>query len=258
MPRQARVDTPPLHIGLSGWNYREWRDRFYAGVPQRAWLAHAVRHFNAIEINSTFYRLPRESGVARWRAHAPPGFVYAIKGSRYVTHVQWLNDAAEPVARLRDLVRPLGAALGPVLWQMHPRLKKDLPLLAELLDVLGATWPDARHCVELRHASWFDDETAALLAGRRIANVISHAARFPLWEAVTADLVYVRLHGAPKTYFSQYSLPELAAWAEKIRGWRGEGRAVHVYFDNDADGHAPYDALSLMQRLGVEWSGSAA
>jgi uncharacterized protein YecE (DUF72 family) len=248
------AEGPQLRIGLSGWNYRSWRDGFYKGVPQRRWLEHCAETFGAIEVNATFYRFFKPSVFEGWHDRTRDGFVFALKGHRLVTHRHRLHDVAETVHQLRGQFDRLGDKLAAVLWQLPPGLEKNPERLAAFADLLQ-TWGETRHAVEFRHASWFDDETADLLSRRGIANVLSDADDWPLWDAVTADLVYVRLHGRP-TYAGRYGKQGLAPWAERIAAWRADGRAVHVYFDNDAQGHAPYDALALMEMAGADRDGT--
>lgn len=247
--RRGRSGAPRAVIGTSGWSYPGWRGGFYRGVPQRSWLAHCAAHFTGIEVNATFYREVKEATLARWRDETPEDFAFAVKGHRYVTHVTRLKAPGAPVARQRDAVAALGPKLAVVLWQLPGTLHKDMDRLAGLMAALEA-WPGVRHAVEFRDTSWFDDEVAAALAEARVASVVSDAADWPMWEAVTTDLVYVRLHGHTRTYASAYSGPALAAWADHARRWLGQGREVHVYFDNDAEGAAPYDALRLLELLG--------
>jgi uncharacterized protein YecE (DUF72 family) len=238
-----------IYVGLSGWSYPEWRDGFYKGVPRRRWLAHCAEHFNAVEVNATFYRMMAETTYAKWLAETPENFAFAIKGNRFVTHIDRLRAPEAPLARQRDNVQAMGSRLRVVLWQMPPRLGKDLTRLDRLVTAL-ADWPEVRHALEFRDTSWFDDETAERLAAAKLAVCVSDAGDWPRWDRVTGDLVYVRLHGSPRTYYSRYDKRKLKRWAEHVRGWAAEGREVHVYFDNDAEGHAPYDALKLIAALG--------
>jgi uncharacterized protein YecE (DUF72 family) len=238
-----------IYVGLSGWSYPDWRKGFYEGVPQRRWLAHCAEHFNAVEVNATFYRLFPETTYAKWLAETPAGFAFAIKGNRFVTHVDRLQSPEAPLARQRESARALGERLRVVLWQMPPRFAKDIGRLDRFAAALAA-WPEPRHALEFREPSWFDDETAARLAAAKLAVCLSDAGDWPCWERVTTDLVYARLHGRPRTYYSRYDDATLARWAGRARGWADEGREVHLYFDNDAAGHAPYDALRLIAMLG--------
>jgi uncharacterized protein YecE (DUF72 family) len=242
-----------LLVGLSGWSYPEWKDNFYAGVPPRLWLAHVAAHFPAVEINIGYYRWLRRSVIEAWMRQTPPAFRFAAKGPRTVTHVRRLKNVAEVVAQQRETYSAFGDRLAAVLWQMPANFRKDEERARRLSDfaaLLGAEWPSARHVVELRHRSWFDDDTAAALARHRIASCQSDAADWPMWDAVTTDLVYIRLHGHTRTYASGYSRASLERWAGRIGRWRAEGRDVQVYFDNTAMGHAPRDALRLLDLAG--------
>jgi len=239
-----------LCIGTSGWAYDAWAGGFYAGVPRAKWLAHYARHFDAVEVNATFYHALQPATFAGWRAATPRGFRFAVKASRYLTHIRRLAFARSSLLAQREALAPLGAKLAVVLWQLPARLQRDTARLARFLRMLGA-WPRVRHAVEFRHSSWFDDEVARLLEKHRIAAVQSDAADWPRWDAVTTDLVYVRLHGRRETYRSAYSSRELRVWAKRIRRWRAEGREVHVYFDNTDAGHAVENALALRRLLGT-------
>jgi len=239
-----------IRVGLSGWSYPAWRSGFYKDVPQRRWLAHCATHFNTIEVNATFYRMLKQASYARWRAETPDGFVFAIKGNRAVTHFRLLKGPAAPIAAQKDNSAALGDKLRVVLWQVPARLQKDIRRLAGFAREL-AVWSGVRHAVEFRHGTWFDDETAELLAEHGLAICISDAADWPRWDRVSNDLVYVRLHGAVRTYHSRYDDKELASWAQRIKVWHDESCVVHVYFDNDAEGHAPYDAMRLMELLDI-------
>jgi uncharacterized protein YecE (DUF72 family) len=238
-----------LRIGTSGWTYDAWADGFYAGVPRAKWLGHYARHFDAVEVNATFYHALKPATFARWRDATPAAFRFAIKASRYLTHIRRLGFPRASLRKQRDEAAPLGGKLAVVLWQLPAGLHRDLGRLERFVAALRA-WPRVRHAVEFRHDSWFDDEIAAALGGSGIAVVQSDAADWPMWDAVTTDLVYVRLHGHRLTYSSAYSRRELASWAKRIRGWRGEGRDVHVYFDNTDAGHAVEDAETLRRLAG--------
>lgn len=237
-----------LHIGTSGWSYPEWRGHFYADVPQRRWLAHLAGRFTAVEVNATFYRQIKESTYRRWGDETPPGFAFAIKGHRFITHVKRLQDTAEPLRHMREQSAPLGDKLKAVLWQLPANFHKDFNQLEDFVQNL-ADWPGVRHVMEFRHASWFADDVRGLLEQNAIANAISDAADWPMWDAVTDDVAYVRLHGHDETYVSTYGADGLKPWAAKIRRWRGQGRDVHVYFDNTASEAAVEDAAQLMKML---------
>lgn len=243
MPRALRGLTC---IGTSGWSYAAWREEFYEGRPARQWLAFCAARFTAIEVDATFYRLQSLQTFRRWRGATPPGFRFAIKAHRYLTHDKKLKDPLGPIRLERERAAGLGDKLAVVLWQLPRNFHRNLERLAGFLRALRA-WRRTRHAIEFRHASWFCDEVAGCLREHRIAVCQSHAADWPLWDTVTTDLVYVRLHGGEVTYASSYSESELRAWARKVRRWRREGRDVHVYFDNDAYGYAPRNALRLIR-----------
>ena len=236
------------HIGTSGWNYKSWRDGFYGDTPQKEWLRFCAERFTSIEVNGTFYRLQEKSTFKKWRDQTPDGFSFAIKGHRYVTHNKKLLDAEEPVIRCRDSASPLGKRLAAVVWQLPAFLKKDIERLEKFVRVLRH-WETTRHAIEFRHKTWFDDEVADILREHGVAVCMSDAPDWPLWDAVTTDLVYIRLHGHTRKYASSYNKPALKRWATRIQGWLKQNRAVHVYFDNDAEGAAPQNALTLLQML---------
>ena len=232
-------------IGTSGWIYDSWRDDFYAGRPGREWLRLCAARFTAIEINSTHYRLQSIETFRRWRGETPPAFRFAVKAHRYLTHNKKLKDPLASIRLERERAAGLGDKLAVVLWQLPQNFHRNLERLAGFARALRA-WRRPRHAIEFRHASWFDAEVAACLRAHRIAACQSDAADWPLWDAVTTDLVYVRLHGHEVTYASNYTERELRAWARKVRRWMAEGRDAHVYFDNDSYGYAPRNAARLI------------
>lgn len=251
----ARSATPPIgpplgraYIGTSGWNYDSWRETFYEGCPRREWLARCAQHFSAIEVNATFYRLQSLETFRRWRTQTPPDFRFAIKANRYLTHNMKLAHPLDSIVLERSRAAGLGAKLAAVVWQLPRNLHRNLPRLEAFARALRH-WRNTRHAIEFRHPSWFDDDVAACLQDRGIAVCQSDSADWPLWDAVTTDLVYVRLHGHTVTYASGYSDRELRSWAGRVRRWRRERRDVHVYFDNDAWGYAPRDAVKLIDMI---------
>lgn len=246
------------YVGTSGWSYDGWKDGFFEGVPKNRWLEHCAERFTGVEANGTFYRLQSERTFEKWIERTPDDFVFTAKGHRYVTHNKKLIDADETVATSRDNMRPLEKKLAVVVWQLPSRFARNVERLESFVRTLSRKWTSVRHSIEFRDASWFTDDVADLMGKHRLAVCQSDAADWPLWDAVTTDLVYVRLHGHTRTYASSYSSGSLDAWARKIRRWTREGRDVHVYFDNDAEGAAPYDALDLMERLGQKKEAAAA
>jgi uncharacterized protein YecE (DUF72 family) len=235
-------------IGTSGWAYDEWAATFYAQCPRAHWLERYAQAFDAVEVNATFYHLLPRATFAHWRRQTPAHFRFAIKASRYLTHVRRLDFPLAALARQRDAAGALGRKLAVVLWQLPASLRADDRLLERFLQRL-ARWDDARHAVEFRHRSWFEEGVRRRLARAGIAIVQSDAADWPIWRALSSDLVYVRLHGHRRTYISTYAASTLTRWAERCCAWRAEGRRVHVYFDNTAQGHALRNAAGLRRRL---------
>ena len=235
-------------IGTSGWVYKSWRQGFYAGLPARAWLGHAARVFGALEINGSFYTQIAPETFARWRDETPDDFRFALKGHRFITHYKRLIDCDASVRRLREPARRLGEKLDAVVWQLPATMKADVPRLARFMRSLRL-WRSVRHAMELRDASWFTDEVARVLEDAGVAVCLSDAPDFPMWRRVTSELVYVRLHGHTRKYASSYPRPSLRRWAIDIAGWMREGRDVHAYLDNDAEGAAARNAVTLREEL---------
>jgi uncharacterized protein YecE (DUF72 family) len=266
-----------IRIGTSGWRYPPWRGTFYpAGLVQRRELEYLSRSVSSIEINGSFYSLQRPERFRSWFAETPDDFLFSVKGPRFVTHMKQLNDVETPVANfLASGVLALGAKLGPVLWQLPPRMRFNPARVEPFLDLLPRTTADAatlaqrhderlddrawtvtdadrplRHAIEPRHESFRDPAFTSLLREHGVALVLSDSAgTWPVFDEPTTDLVYVRLHGQGELYVGGYTTDALDGWAQKIRGWSGEGRDVVVYFDNDVKVHAPSDAISLASRL---------
>lgn len=236
--------TGGLHIGTSGWTYDAWKADFYAGVPRARWLEHYATRFAAVEVNATFYHRLRPATFTGWRDRTPERFRFALKASRYLTHVSRLAPEPQAIEREREQSAALGDKLAVILWQLPANLHRALPRLAAFLRHLDG-WSSVRHAIEFRHASWFDDETAALLQRHEVAACQSDAADWPMWDRLTTDLAYLRLHGHDTTYRSAYPEHALRAWAARIDAWRRQGKVVHAYFDNTDAGHAWRDALRL-------------
>jgi uncharacterized protein YecE (DUF72 family) len=234
-----------IRIGCSGWSYEHWRGVLYPETGSSArWLELYAESFDTVEINATFYRLPRASAVTRWATRTPAGFCFAVKGSRYVTHVKRLHEMSESVARLETRITPLRESrkLGPILWQLPPTFKRDDSLLAEALAALS----DGRHAFEFRHASWFHDDVYALLGRHGVALVVADRAPEPPTPWVdTADWSYLRFHSG-RGRNGNYSARELELWAERIAEHCREG---YVYFNNDWHGYAVRNAIALRNRL---------
>jgi uncharacterized protein YecE (DUF72 family) len=239
----------PVHIGCSGWNYKDWRERFYPkGLPARRWLEHYADHFDTVEVNNTFYRLPTLSAVEGWAEQSPPRFVFTVKASRYLTHIKRLTDLDRGVERYYERIQPLIDAkkLGPVLWQLPGNFQRDDDKLRNALKAL----PKGRHCFEFRHPSWFVDEVYELLRKKRVALVIGdHPERpFQSYE-MTANWTLVRFHYGHRGRDGNYSARELEEWAKRIGAWR-EHTEVFAYFNNDWSAYAVRNALDLKRLLG--------
>lgn len=280
MPGRAR-------IGISGWRYAPWRGVFFpSGLQQRRELEYAAERLDTVEINGSFYSLQRPSSYLRWKEATPPGFVFAVKGGRYITHMLRLRNVELALANFfASGVLALGDKLGPVLWQLPEREQFDPDVLDGFLSQLphstGAAaeiaaghgdklkdraWTDVdadrplRHALEVRHPGYDDPGFYELLRKHNVSLVIADSAgRWPQLDGVTSDVVYVRLHGGEELYVSGYSDDELERWADTIRGWLsgatcpdGRARDVYVYFDNDVKVHAPFNAMELARRLGGE------
>lgn len=284
-----------LRIGISGWTYVPWRGTFYPkGLSQKRELAYASRELNSIEINGSFYSLQRPTSYQAWYDATPKGFVFSIKAPRFITHMKRLRNVEAPLANF-FASGPLALAekLGPILWQLPPNFKFDAELLEQFFKILPRTTKEAaklaknhddrlkgrafltpsddrplRHAMEIRHDSFKSPEFIKLLRKHKVALVIADTAgKWPAMEDVTADFLYLRLHGAEQLYVSGYTDSALEAWAKKVRAWhkggdapeatllgppakaRKSGRDVYVYFDNDVKVRSPYDAMSLSAKL---------
>ncbi|TMM12879.1 MAG: DUF72 domain-containing protein, partial [Actinobacteria bacterium] len=231
----------PVHIGCSGWNYRHWRETVYPkGVPASRWLEHYATMFDTVEVNSTFYRLASTDAVARWVEQTPPGFIFTLKASRYLTHIKRLAGLETGVKRFYEAIEPLVGTrkLGPLLWQLPENFRRDDERLAEALKGL----PAGRHCFEFRHESWFRPEVYELLRRHGAALVIGdHPERpFQAYE-MTADWTFLRLHYGARGRRGNYSDAELDEWRRRIAGWRADVE-VYCYFNNDWEGFAVKNA----------------
>lgn len=240
-------------VGTSGWNYREWKDTLYGGVPQKRWLEHYASTFAAVEINATFYRLLQEKTVRQWAERTPDDFIFAAKGSRYTTHTKRLKEPEAAIGKQQKNLAPLHRKLQVVCWQLPATMQKNMDRLTGFTQALDH-WPDVMHTVEFRHSSWFDQETAECLQAHNVGICISDAADWPRWDHVSSDLIYIRLHGNRETYQSAYSSAELQKWADCISARRQQGYTVHVYFDNTDSGAAVDNALELASLVTTDMS----
>ena len=245
-----------LLIGTSGYNYPHWWNGvFYpSDLPQRKWLEFYAEYFDTVELNVSFYRLPKKEVFEGWYKRTPKKFFFAVKGSRFITHIKRLKDCREPLSLLLDHASPLKEKLGVVLWQLPPRFKFYKERLEEFC-VLLSTLPRSkllRHAFEFRDESWFCQDAFQILEEFNFTFCIAHGSGLPFMEVVTSNSIYLRLHGGEVLYGSNYSDKELNQWAEKIKGWGKEGKDIFVYFNNDAYGFAIQNALTLRKFVSSE------
>jgi uncharacterized protein YecE (DUF72 family) len=238
-----------VRIGCSGWNYDDWRGRLYPErAPKRRWLELYAQHFDTVEVNATFYRLPSRDAVAAWVQQTPPQFTFSIKASRYLTHVKRLTDLDEGIARFYERLEPLVEAgrLGPVLWQLPENFHRDDQRLDGWLRAL----PPGMHTIEFRHPSWFVPEVMNALREHRVALTIGDHPKRPFQShEATAPWRFVRFHYGARGRDGNYSATELQQWADRIKRWR-RTHDVFAYFNNDWRGFAPANALALRRMVG--------
>lgn len=236
-----------MHIGTSGWSYPHWKGLVYPpGLPARAWLRHYARRFRTVEINNSFYRLPGADTLRGWREQVPMDFVFAVKASRSITHMKKLRDPRKTIPPFIRRVETLGRRLGPLLFQLPPRWRRDAQRLERFLHAVGR-----RHRVafEFRDPSWFDDEIFALLERHNAALCIYDLDRYQSPPIVTADFVYLRLHGPDGPYRGCYCRRALEDRAKAIADWKAERKDVYCYFDNDDRGYAARNAAELRRMV---------
>lgn len=234
----------PFRVGTSGWIYQHWRGVFYpAEMPVKHWFAHYTGFFDTVEINNSFYRLPSEEAFDAWASQAPPGFLYTLKASRFLTHMKKLKDAEGPLDLILGRARCLGPHLGPILYQLPPRWRCDLPRLRSFLKLLPL---DLRHVLEFRDSSWYIDAVRDALAEQGVCFCIHDLRGADCPEWLTGPTVYLRFHGpTEQAYAGGYSRSHLSRWTERIAGYVQTGRDVFAYFNNDIGGHAVEDARTL-------------
>jgi len=235
-----------VRVGCSGWQYKHWRGDFYpAGLPQTRWLEHYAEHFDTVEINNSFYRLPEAATFLTWRRRVPPGFLYAVKASRYLTHMKKLKDPDDPLDLFFSRARKLGPTLGPILYQLPPRWPVNLERLRLFLQALPKR---RRHAIEFREPTWYNDEVFALLERYRVALCLHDMAGSATGPIEVGPFVYIRFHG-PSKYSGRYDDAALERWAEWLAARAEGGAPVYAYFNNDVGGHAPRDAVRLRDAI---------
>ncbi len=239
--------TGKTYIGTSGWSYPHWKGPFYPeDLPDSKLLDYYCQHFDSVEINNSFYHLPSEHALEQWRDTTPPGFRFAAKASRYITHMKKLKDPQQGLETFMERIDLLGNKLGPILYQLPPRWHCNPARLAAFLDALDET---RRHAFEFRDESWINADILQMLEQHNAAFCIYELAGYRSPLHVTADFVYIRLHGPEGAYQGSYDGRTLAAWARRIGKWRAQGIDVYCYFDNDEAGYAVENALDLQARL---------
>jgi len=236
-----------IRIGTSGWHYNHWTGLFYpAKLPKSKWFKHYAKHFDTVEINNTFYQLPKEVSVERWRKQAPADFVYTVKANRYITHIKRLKDAAEPIETFFERMNLLKEKLGPVLYQLPPSMQKDLQRLRDFVKLL----PKKSITVfEFRHNSWFSGDVFSLLDESGCSFCIHDMPGIQTPRVVTSDIIYIRFHGPTGKYAGSYSKSSLRAWAAWLKDNVKKTRGVYVYFNNDTNAHAVSNAKTLKEQL---------
>jgi len=236
-----------LWIGTSGWQYRHWRGKLYEpGLTPGRWFERYASAFDTVELNVTFYRQPRPSVFEGWARRAPDGFLFAVKASRFLTHMKKLKDPEDPLARFFDSARQLGPRLGPILYQLPPRW----PLNLERFEIFLRALPGGcRHTVEFRDASWYDERVYELLRRYHVALCLHDMQGSATGKMTVGPFVYVRFHFGTSKYGGRYPDERLDDWADWLADRAREGLHVFAYFNNDTGGHAPRDAVRLRQRL---------
>jgi len=233
---------PKFYIGTSGWSYNDWRGRFYPeDLPAKQWLKHYIGHFKTVEINNTFYHLPLLNTVINWYKIAPPDFIFAVKGSRYITHIKRLKDCRAPLKKFFALIKHFRGKLGPILWQLPPAMGKDETRLRRFIKLLPKRY---QHAFEFRNQEWYTEEIYKILKDNDCALVIFDMPGRHTPEVLTADWAYLRFHGATSLYGTKYSNIYLKKWRDKMAKWR-KLKYIYIYFNNDTKAAAIENASYL-------------
>ncbi len=241
------LTTVKIRIGTSGWYYDHWKELFYpAGLPKSKWFEHYAQHFDTVEINNTFYQLPKQETLENWHKLAPKGFLYAVKANRYITHIKRLKDTSEELERFFKAVGILGEKLGPVLYQLPPSLHQDLDLLEAFIKLL----PRKRNAIfEFRHNSWYSEDTFELLRKLKVGFCIHDMPGKESPRSIVSDIIYIRFHGSTGRYSGSYSKSALQNWAKWLKQQTKQARSIYTYFNNDAHAHAIKNAKQLKQQF---------
>lgn len=235
--------TVRYYIGTSGWHYDHWRGRFYPeDLSKPHWLEFYAGHFNTVELNNSFYRLPSEDAFAAWYSSSPPDFIFAVKMSRFITHIKRLKNTVEAVEKFMSRARILKEKLGPLLYQLPPNMHRNEKVLSSFLSGLPR---GMKHAVEFRHESWLEDKVFDILRQYNVGLCVFDMPDSSCPLVATADFAYVRFHGSVGLYSSCYSDEELASWANRIASLDSNLKAVYIYFNNDAEAFAVQNARTL-------------
>jgi uncharacterized protein YecE (DUF72 family) len=241
------VKNKLIHIGTSGWNYKHWREAFFPkDLPTKEWLSYYVQKFHTVEINNSFYQLPTAETFQNWYKKTPDDFIFSVKASRYITHMKKLNEPKEALRNFMDRVSILREKLGPILFQLPPRWKCNEDRLANFIQLLPK---DLRYTFEFRDQSWWNTEIYNILNEYNIAFCIYELAGTLAPKQVTADFVYIRLHGPGDKYQGSYDQDILAGWMGAFSSWVKQGKEIFCYFDNDENGYAAQNAQSLQSMI---------
>jgi uncharacterized protein YecE (DUF72 family) len=248
-------NRPEIRIGCSGWNYKHWRKIFYPEkLPAKDWFDFYSRSFDTVEINNTFYRLPPANTFMNWEKKAPDHFIYAVKANRYMTHMIKLKSAEGPLERFLEVTLLLKGHLGPILFQLPPNLRYDHERLETFLNLLPS---DLLSVFEFRNQSWMNDDVYQLLESKGLTFCVHDMRDLQIPRITTGRAVYVRFHGADRKYSGNYSDQELAEWWDWMQGEVQKGKDLYVYFNNDAQGYAIYNAIRLKEIAGIPTKGTA-
>ncbi len=239
----------PINIGCSGFSYKHWKKVFYPeGLPESGWLRFYSSVFATVELNVTFYHLPSQSAFRSWYETTPPDFRFAVKGSRYITHIKRITDVREPLQRFFEAAFHLNEKMSVVLWQFPPAFRLNLDRLESFLLLLKHF--SVRHAFEFRHESWVDQRVFDVLRRHNACMCMADSPPFLDDLPITSDFVYIRRHGQAARHSGRYDRSQLAADAARIKAWRAKGLETFMYFNNDAFGYAPANARELMEMLG--------
>ena len=237
-----------IHIGTSGWNYEHWQGSFFPeDLSKKEWLKYYQDHFDTVEINNTFYNLPEASTLEDWRNQVSKNFIFSVKANRYITHMKKLNEPEESLKKMLNVFKSLGKKLGPVLFQLPPNWNFDEQRLREFLEIIPE---EIKTVFEFRDKSWINETTFSILQEKNIAFCIYDLAGYQSPIEMTADFMYVRLHGpSDQKYKGKYGRETLSTWVDRMNAWKEKGLETYIYFDNDEQGFAPQNALELKEIL---------